>query len=307
MKLDDRLNDGLIKNFIIELNNDLDFQVINNQLDYKKNPDLEDAYINYNEEEWSPVLIKNRNSGKIGFEINPLGVWGNQEITHKLNLTLVEFLAFYIFGYFPTQSHIRCRVEKLRTRDGRILANIKFEGALKKLILKYQMQKDIVVKVSSSILLFSEDEKLEVKKEIEQIGASLEGFDGKEKDSIVNIRVNQGLFRKLMIDYWNVCAVSGLSDARLLIASHILPWSKATNHQKGDLYNGLLLSVVWDSFFDRGLISFKDNGEAILYKLNDELLDHFGLRNNTYSISQTKISSEHQQYLRMHRILHGYE
>jgi predicted restriction endonuclease len=74
------------------------------------------------------------------------------------------------------------------------------------------------------------------------------------------------------------CAVSGLNDQRLLIASHILPWSKSTKNQKGDPFNGLLLSVVWDSLFDKGIISFDDEGKAIVDRLTDDVIYCLGIK-----------------------------
>lgn len=93
----------------------------------------------------------------------------------------------------------------------------------------------------------------------------------------------------------------------MLIASHILPWSKSSSYQKGDPFNGLLLSVVWDSLFDKGLVSFDDKGEVILEKLTDEIIEHFKLNAKRHCIDAEKLTLEHRQYLQMHRILHGYE
>ena len=37
----------------------------------------------------------------------------------------------------------------------------------------------------------------------------------------------------------------------------------ATDPQRPDVHNGLLLSTLWDAAFDRGLISFADDGTVL--------------------------------------------
>jgi putative restriction endonuclease len=37
----------------------------------------------------------------------------------------------------------------------------------------------------------------------------------------------------------------------------------ATDPQRPDVHNGLLLSALWDAAFDRGLISFADDGTVL--------------------------------------------
>jgi len=51
-----------------------------------------------------------------------------------------------------------------------------------------------------------------------------------------------------------MCCVSGLSEPRLLAASHIVPWH-ASSEQRLNPRNGLCLSVLHDKAFDRGLIT----------------------------------------------------
>jgi putative restriction endonuclease len=37
----------------------------------------------------------------------------------------------------------------------------------------------------------------------------------------------------------------------------------ATDRQRPDVHNGLLLSALWDAAFDRGLVSFADDGTVL--------------------------------------------
>jgi len=57
--------------------------------------------------------------------------------------------------------------------------------------------------------------------------------------------------------------MSGLSDSRLLIASHIVPWSR-DRHNRLNPRNGLCLSALHDKAFDRGLITLDDDFRVVL-------------------------------------------
>jgi predicted restriction endonuclease len=175
-------------------------------------------------------------------------------------------------------------------------------------VSKYTMSiiKHLEVLLTSKPIFTEEEIKL-TEKTVEDVERIVVEFEGKERDVIAKARINQGKFREILLNYWdNACAVSGLKEKKLLIASHILPWSKSTKQQQGDPFNGLLLSVVWDSLFDKGLVSFDDNGQAILEKLNDKTIECLGLNNEPYIIFPDKLTTEHKQYLNMHRMLHGF-
>lgn len=82
-----------------------------------------------------------------------------------------------------------------------------------------------------------------------------------EREAVVKVRFGQGGFRELLLNYkthGEKCWMSGIEGKRLLIASHIKPWShcKEEPDSRGNPDNGLLLSALWDTVFDAGLISF---------------------------------------------------
>ena len=82
-----------------------------------------------------------------------------------------------------------------------------------------------------------------------------------EKIAIIKARVGQGKYRDKLLDKYTGCIVTGIKDARLLIASHIKPWSKCDNNaDKVAVDNGLLLTPMYDRLFDSGLITFRKNG-----------------------------------------------
>ena len=72
---------------------------------------------------------------------------------------------------------------------------------------------------------------------------------------IVKQRRGQRFFRaSVMASYNSTCCISGLSDPRLLIASHIVPW-RDDEQARLDPRNGLCLSSLHDRLFDSGIIT----------------------------------------------------
>lgn len=83
-----------------------------------------------------------------------------------------------------------------------------------------------------------------------------------EAERLVVQRVGQNIFRDCLIDYWQGrCPLTGISDYALLRASHIKPWKDCeSDDERLDVHNGLLLSALWDAAFDRGLVTFDNDG-----------------------------------------------
>ncbi|KQV47469.1 hypothetical protein ASE26_29315 [Duganella sp. Root198D2] len=86
-----------------------------------------------------------------------------------------------------------------------------------------------------------------------------------EKLRQINARRGQGAFRENVMRHEMSCRLTGISSPRLLIASHIKPWrSCADGFERLDGNNGLLLSPNVDLLFDKGLISFWNDGRVIV-------------------------------------------
>ena len=49
----------------------------------------------------------------------------------------------------------------------------------------------------------------------------------------------------------------------MLRASHIVPWADCDDEQRLNVHNGLLLSALWDAAFDKGLVSFAEDGTVL--------------------------------------------
>jgi putative restriction endonuclease len=87
--------------------------------------------------------------------------------------------------------------------------------------------------------------------------------EGLEKKRLVKTRVNQCIFRTIILaTYDNKCCITGISNPELLIASHILPWSKDEKNRMNPM-NGLALNALHDKAFEVGLITI----DADTYKI----------------------------------------
>jgi putative restriction endonuclease len=85
-----------------------------------------------------------------------------------------------------------------------------------------------------------------------------------EKRQLVNARVGQGLFKNNVRLNEQACRITGVAQLHHLRASHIKPWKDSTNEEKLHGCNGLLLAPHVDHLFDRGFISFEDNGDLMV-------------------------------------------
>jgi len=107
-----------------------------------------------------------------------------------------------------------------------------------------------------------------------------------ESEANVKVRIGQNFFRETVLgNYYGRCCITGNPIPELLVASHILPWSKYPEHRL-DPRNGLCLSKTQDAAFDRGLITISSDYKIILSSyirdfLTEKTLDeNFGVYNN---------------------------
>lgn len=86
-----------------------------------------------------------------------------------------------------------------------------------------------------------------------------EDFTGETRRAIIEQRIKQNFFRRTVLSsYRGRCCMSGVSEQRLLVASHIVPWSKDKENRLNPS-NGMCLSAIHDRAFDRGLITLDKN------------------------------------------------
>lgn len=110
--------------------------------------------------------------------------------------------------------------------------------------------------------------------------------EGKEKERLIKVRVNQSIFRTMVLaTYNNKCCVTGIDNTDLLIASHIVPWSKDEKNRLNPM-NGLCLNALHDRAFDKGLITV--SAEDYTIKISSKLKK----KNIIESIEQNFINLE---------------
>jgi len=123
-----------------------------------------------------------------------------------------------------------------------------------------------------------------------------------ERQGLVTSRVGQGYYRQQIIEKWGGrCPISGVDTLPILIASHIVRWSDSNDEEKLDVENGILLSPLFDSLFDKHLISFADDGSILVstnpFRITKENIDRLNLPTNV----RIQVTDGMLAYLRRHR------
>jgi hypothetical protein len=126
-----------------------------------------------------------------------------------------------------------------------------------------------------------------------------------EAERLVIQRIGQDIFRSALMDYWGGrCPITGITDAALLRASHIVPWADCNDEQRLDVHNGLLLSSLWDAAFDAGLVGFADDGAVLVSpELSCAARTALGIER---PMRLTNLRDAHRANLALHRARHGF-
>lgn len=92
-----------------------------------------------------------------------------------------------------------------------------------------------------------------------------ENIPDTEREALVMARRGQGKFKKNVQLHESRCRVTGVDRIEHLIASHCKPWRDCgSNQERLDGENGLLLTPSIDHLFDRGFITFENNGRLLV-------------------------------------------
>ena len=120
-----------------------------------------------------------------------------------------------------------------------------------------------------------------------------------EREALVSARRGQGRFRAEVLKLEPRCRVTGVDEEPLLVASHIWPWRFASNRERLDPHNGLMLAPHIDVLFDRGLITFTDDGALVTSpELSEGTATKLGLPRNA---DVGRFRGEQAVYLARHR------
>lgn len=123
--------------------------------------------------------------------------------------------------------------------------------------------------------------------------------DKTSRKGLVTSRVGQGWYRQALLEKFDRrCAATGIGVEEILVASHIVPWAEASDTERLDPENGILLSPNYDALFDRHMISFDAHGSLI----NSEMLDIEALISlGIDPATRIEVTEGMQPYLSRHR------
>jgi hypothetical protein len=122
-----------------------------------------------------------------------------------------------------------------------------------------------------------------------------------ERQAIVRARIGQGLFKERVSAIEKRCRITGVENPVHLIASHCKPWRDSNNEERLNGENGLLLTPSVDRLFDRGFISFEDNGRLIVSPVADRVsLRRMGIETET-AVNVGIFASGQRAFLQFHR------
>lgn len=94
----------------------------------------------------------------------------------------------------------------------------------------------------------------------------LADYTGETRKAFAYLRMKQEFFRRAVLSsYRNQCCISGVTESRLLVASHIVPWREDKSNRLNPS-NGLCLSSIHDKAFDNHLFSLTDDYKVVLSK-----------------------------------------
>ncbi|MCX5797000.1 MAG: HNH endonuclease [Elusimicrobia bacterium] len=122
-----------------------------------------------------------------------------------------------------------------------------------------------------------------------------------EKSAIIKARRGQGLFKQHVMEIEKECRITKVDNPVHLIGSHIKPWRDSSNEERLDGENGLLLTPSIDHLFDRGFISFENNGDVLVSRVADDVsLTRMGVRAGE-RVNVGGFTHQQRLYLDFHR------
>jgi hypothetical protein len=122
-----------------------------------------------------------------------------------------------------------------------------------------------------------------------------------ERLALIRARNGQGLFKERVAKIETRCRITGVENPVHLIASHCKPWRDATNEERLNGENGLLLTPSIDHLFDRGFIGFEDNGKLIISPVaHRPSLERMGIDTGKV-VNVGGFTSGQKQFLDFHR------
>lgn len=240
------------------LKTDPDFQAILRDLETTRLL-LKDAWVDYKKERWYPAMIKDRDSGALGFEVNFTGRWGKPEEVGRRKIDGDELFISLAEAFWPAAAGIRCKRVDNSKGDQRHIADLKFSPRLERLLGRIRSSADANPTRDRGLYRpksgnAGSDHGLGNR--LDDIILSAESKNDVEEAiqlRAIKSRRGQPRFRgDLLIAYEHRCAVSGCQVLDVLEAAHIVPHAEGTDW---DITNGLLLRADIHTLLDLQLLS----------------------------------------------------
>lgn len=135
-----------------------------------------------------------------------------------------------------------------------------------------------------------------------------EDYTGETRKVVTEQRIKQTFFRRAVLSsYRGRCCMSGLSEPRLLIASHIVPWSQDKANRLNPS-NGLCLSAIHDRAFDKGLITISKDMTVLvsaeLKRNKDAFVQEVLLPLDGKPIELPERFTPQEEFIKWHRTVH---
>lgn len=161
-------------------------------------------------------------------------------------------------------------------------------------LMQMSVATDVIGNYGNAVIEWEEHVRSEI--------ASDEGLAKTEKEQVILARRGQGLFRQNVQRMERTCRVTKVDRPEHLRASHCKPWRDCgTNEERLDGENGLLLTPSIDHLFDRGFISFDNNGDLLISPVAHQTsLSRMGVR-TTEQINVGPFSEGQKSFLDFHR------
>ena len=122
-----------------------------------------------------------------------------------------------------------------------------------------------------------------------------------EKKALIFARRGQWLFKDNVGRPERRCRVTHVDRPEHLRASHIKPWRDSSNQERLDGENGFLLTPTIDHLFDRGFVSFEDNGTLLISPVaHKPSLEQMGVATTTM-VNVGRFSDGQKIHLDFHR------
>lgn len=154
--------------------------------------------------------------------------------------------------------------------------------------------KDELIYESERIL--AQKQHITIEEKYNDLFFDIKDLQGETKIRAVKTRVNQSVFRQIiMANYASKCAITGIDIPDLLFASHIMPWS-TNEKERLNPENGICLSALYDKAFDKGHIGF-DKNYKVLISSRLKGKEKFEYYQNSFALIEDKTLSTPLKYI----------